>query len=298
MKLATVINRNVFLLFTPLVAGSTLVAAPSLAASFASSSATANIFNFSHSAESFSVSSDFNVLAATPDESNSGNESASSSSQAGSVVAEADSNSFAFFPPSSGSGFISSDAENEAFGKGSNYFGKSEVESKVIANFLIAPTETFSFDFNTFFDLETSTSKVSTTAAADISFVLFGKNTLNGEPVVFDFFSASGKLENIEENDSLSVDSSKGFNLDIIESFDSIDLASGLKQADLFTQGSYRRDFDFLTHLTLLEVSKTKATVKAPEPSSTLALVLCVALFSLMASKNKISKLKQKFAHN
>ncbi|NEO99145.1 MAG: hypothetical protein F6K58_10765 [Symploca sp. SIO2E9] len=302
MKSATVINRNFLLLFTPLVASSTLVAAPSLAASFASSSSTFNLFNFSHSAESSSVSADFNVLAVTPEDSNSGEELASSSSQGSSVVAEADSNIFAFFPPSFGSGTISSDAENQAFGNGSNYLGESEVESKVLANFLINPesgsTETFSFDFNTFLDLETSTSKVSTKAAVDISFFLLGRSNPDSDPIIFDFFSASGKLENIEGNDQLSVQSSNTFNIDVVETFDIIDLNSGFKQADVFTQGSYQRDFEFLTYLTLVGVSKSEATVKAPEPSSTLGLVLCVALISLMASKNKRSKLKEKVAPN
>ncbi|NET07406.1 MAG: hypothetical protein F6K16_22425 [Symploca sp. SIO2B6] len=302
MKFATVINKNLFLLFAPLVANSTFVAAPSLAASFASSSATVNLFNFSHGAESSSVSTDFTVFAETPEDSNSGEELATSFSQRSSVVAEADSSTFAFFPPNSGSGSISSDAENQAFGSGSNYLGKSKVESKVLANFLINPesgsTETFSFEFNTFFDLATSTSKVSTKAAADISFFLLGRSNPNSDPIIFDFFSASGKLENIEGKDSLSVQSSNTFNVDVFEPFTSIDVESGFKQADVFTSGSYRRDFEYLTYLTLIEVSNTEATVKAPEPSSTLGLLLCVALISLMVSKNKTSKLKQKVVHN
>jgi hypothetical protein len=199
-----------WLLFTvPFISTLGISVVPSRAATFSSATTLVNLTNFSTNAASSSVSVDTAVLAISPVESISDadvldalsvGESINVEAEDGSVAASADFTTVAFFPPS-GSSFVSSETDNEAFGMGDSYFGQSYTESTVLANFFLNPTagetETFAFDFNTFWRLETGVteSNESSTANADISITVCGSNALGENPLFCDSLSTSGQID-------------------------------------------------------------------------------------------------------
>jgi hypothetical protein len=177
---------------------------------------------------------------------------------------------------------------SEAFGDQDNFFGFAQSEASVIGEFLLNPapnsTESFSFDFTAFFNLATSGEK--STAAADISLVVLGGTDPNpANQTVFDFFSVSGELNTLGEDDLFSVDASDNFTLNTFLPSGDFGVDIEEESADLLAMGSYQRQFDRPTYLTFVETKETKATVQAstqvPEPASTLALVIFGGWLSL-----------------
>jgi hypothetical protein len=285
-----------WLLFTvPFISTLSVSVVPSRAATFSSATTLVNLTNFSTNAESSSVSVDTAALAVSPVESISNadvlddlsvEESISAETVDGSVAATTDFTTVAFFPPGiSGSSFVSSETDNEAFGEGGSYVGKSQTESTVLANFFLNPeageTQTFSFDFNIFWGLETFTSQVreNSTATADVSLSVCGRTSLAENPLFCDSLSTFGRIESPEAIDTFAFQQSDAFSVGILSNpLVSVDSTLNFKQADFFALGSYQREFNTPIYLTLAEVQYSEAAVSVPEPSATIALLSLSAI--------------------
>ena len=299
-----------WLLFTvPFVATLNISVAPSRAATFGSATTHVNLTNFSVNAKSSLVSVDTATLAISPlrliFDSNALDgivgeyPSINAEPADGAVVATADISTFAFFPPAvsgtwSTGAWSSSETDNEAFGTGGSYLGQSQTESTVLANFFLNPesgeTQTFSFDFNVFWELESLATKIPneiTTASADVSLVVCGRTSLDENPLFCDSLSTFGKIQSPDAIDAFAFKKSDAFSVDVLSAqFVSIDPTLNLKQAEFFALGYYQREFEMPIYLTLAEVQNSKVYVKAPEPSATVAL-LSLSVITVALGKRK-----------
>jgi hypothetical protein len=288
MKKELRLAQSVLFFAAPLVTSSVLLVSPSLAATFASAEANVFLENFSQSPDSSTVSAKTNTVTMTPvgsvlDADEGENASSVSAGDSATAIAQADSLFFTNSPA-----FATNTNLSEAFGDQDNFFGFAQSEASVIGGFFLNPapnlTESFSFDFTAFFNLATSGEK--STAAADISLVVLGGTDPNpANQTVFDFFSVSGELNTLGEDDLFSVDASDNFTLNTFLPSGDFGVDIEEESADLLAMGSYQRQFDRPTYLTFVETKETKATVQAstqvPEPASTLALVIFGGWLSL-----------------
>ena len=292
------------LLTVPFVSTLGISIAPSRAATFASSTTLVNLTNVSTNAESSLASVDAAALAISPVGSTidldnlddvSGEESIVAEAANGNVIATADFNTVAFFPPDTSgnsSSFVSSETDNEALGTGGDYLGISNTESTALANFFLNPeageTETFSFDFNIFWGLESFASRVTefSSSTADVSLTVCGRTSLETNPLFCDSLSTFGNLNSAATTPTFSFQNSDPFSLDILSSpvvfGDSND-----QQADFFALGSYQREFDTPIYLTLAEVQLSEAIVSTPEASTTIAFFSFSAVMLALRKKKK-----------
>ncbi len=289
-----------WLLFTvPFLTTLSLEITPSRAATFASATTSVNLLNFSQNAESSSVTVDATALATSPQGSILDSDSLDSilendqfiSVEAvdNTIAATADFSTVASFPSTtSGSSFVSSETNNEALGIGENYSGDSQTESTVLANFFLNPeageAETLSFDFSTFWELETlatNPDQEMTTASANISLMVCGRTALNKNPLFCDSFSTAGQIQSLTPESTFSFSRDNGFSLDVlVEPEATFDPSLNLTQANFFAMGSYQREFETPIYLTVAEVQTSEVTaqttgtpVKTPEPSVAIALL-------------------------
>ncbi len=237
MKLNSKLTQRLFLCIAPLVTGSVFIALPGFATTTATSGAIVNIDNFSHNPSDVTTLTDTNTLTIATD----GNVSANANAEASFLVA-----------PST----PLTQAYNTSFstvnGDGNNYFGQADSFAGLIGyDFTIGAGETFSFNFNTFLGLETSVdnpSFESTSAAGNISFVLFDSSDLNN-PI--DFFTLNGNLASQGGNDYINSQNSASINL---ISNDTKSSFGGMQESAVASiQGLFSRTFYSLTHLTLIE---------------------------------------------
>ncbi len=296
-----------WLLFTvPFISTLNVSVVPSRAATLSSATTLVNVTNFSTNAESSSVSVDTAAFAISPVEStidldslddSLGQEAITVESENGSVVATADFNTVAFFPPATSgvsSSFVSSETDNEAFGSGGSYLGFSQTESTVLANFFLNPeageTQTFSFDFNIFWELETQATEAreQATATADVSLQICGRTSLTENPLFCDALSTFGIIDSSTPTEVFAFQKSDAFSVDVLnQPVVSGNPALNFQQADFFALGSYQREFETPIYLTLTELQNSEAYVTAPEPSAT------IALFSLSAIAMALGKRKK-----
>jgi hypothetical protein len=293
MKTKLTIAQNLLSIAAPILASSVLAASPSMAGTFASAEAKVFIENFSQTPNDIGTSTQTNTVAVVPTSSdaNSGNEQnvlSSSISNAADARAEANAIFFADNPA-----FAANSILSNAFGEGQNFFGLAQSEASVLGRFFLAPepdgTESFSFDFTAFFDLETS--GVQSKAVADISFLVLGGTDPNhANQTVFDFFSVSGELKTTGEDDIFSVEASDNFTLNTFLPSGEFGLDLEEESASVVAIGSYERVFRRPTYLTLVETKRTEVTVQAPEPTSILGLLAFSGLLSLTCrSKRRTS---------
>ncbi|WP_413165421.1 hypothetical protein ACL6C3_03610 [Capilliphycus salinus ALCB114379] len=260
---------NLLLGSIPVLTTLTFTASPSIAATFASSSADAFINNFSHAPGSVGTLTDGDVFTV--------------STENGSVVANADFD--AFFAQIEPFAFNSSFAQVE--GSGIEYVGKAYSEATVIGyNFFIPAGQTFSFDFLSSLDLETSIERPPgevAIAEANISFLLFDEATDS----LLDYFIVSGQLETAETNDFFFAKASDNFHFLLDDSLQHF----GGNQEFIIAEylGEFSRPFSEDTYLTLVEVKNTYAMVKAPEPSSFIALFVFGGVTGVALKKRKQS---------
>jgi len=286
------IAQNLLSIAAPVLASSVFAASPGLAATFAAAEANVFIENFSQTPLDTNVSTNTNTVAITPVSSdvNSGNGQnviSLSDGNAAAARAEADAVFFTENPA-----FATNSIFSNSFGEGQNFFGLAESEASVWGRFFLDPepdaTESFSFDFTSFFDLETS--GYQSQAVADIQFLVLGGTDANpANQTVFDFFSLSGELNTIGEDDLFSVEASDNFTFNTFSSGEfGVDLEE--ESANVVAIGSYQRDFKSPTYLTLIEAKRTEAMVQAPEPTSILGLLAFGGLVRLTCrSKRKMS---------
>ena len=149
MKFPNILTNINILIFktAPILIGTVLVSSPSLAASFASSESKVTIDNFSKNPDIAGVESK-----AEPFVSGNGGETKAD------ALAEANFVSF----PANADNFSKSVVE----GTGNSFFALAESTATVIGNFSIGAGETFSFDFEVDFNLETSIDSLNESANA------------------------------------------------------------------------------------------------------------------------------------
>lgn len=263
---------------TPLLATSTLSALPSQAATFASSFGDLQLTNFSESFATIESDND----ADTSVFANGG--TASVNNQA--VVDTDSSEAFAF-------------ATSEVFGESKDYFALAQTQATIVGNFFIDPGTTFSFDFQSFLDLETFIDEPPTenaTALGELSFSLYDTSNIpenslpdfltnllsdptNIQTSPLAFFSLSGNLNTAGSGDFVNTRKSDNISLSIQER----DFNNGGNEefASAVFAGSFQRRFDNPANLTLVALRKTEARATAPEPSNTLALLALPGLLGI-----------------
>ena len=276
------------LLFTPLVATSVLFSLPSQAATFAFSDGDLSFTNFSgvlftefdsdNNAETEGITfgkDDFVELENNP------------------VVDTKN------FPQE-----VFTDVVSSVSGKGRNYTGFVKTDSEIIGNFDISAGQTFAFNFSSFLNLGTEIDAPpaeNAQANGDIAFSLFdtsdipeqalpsfianlldNPSSINRNP--FSFFSIVGNVSTVGDDFILSQNSQ-----DINLSNNFKDVISGGNQefANASFVGSFQRYFGNPANVTLIATRRSQARVTAPEPSTSLALLLFLALLAI-ANKGRL----------
>lgn len=257
------LTKGIFLCFTPLVTSSLFAVSPSLAATFASSEAQANLDNFSHIPLSVSTLTDTNIFTVATD---------------GQVTVDA--TAFVRFTAAS---LAETEAENLSLsvseGEGSNYFGLAQSFAELVGyEFQVGADETFAFDFNTFLQLETSINDPSSEQASStgsVDFELYDSTDTTNLRLL-DFFNLSGIVTS-ENSDFLDFTKSSSFSLNSDEtSFDTVtgDTVTGTEElAKASVSGKYSRTFKSPISLTLVETKINQTSVQVPESSSLIGLL-------------------------
>ena len=258
----------------PVLTGLTFAATPSIAATFSRASGDAFLYGFSHDPLSVATLTDTDTFTLAT---------------GGFVEAEATADAFfetenPLFDEQIPLPFAGNSSLAEAFGVGQEYVGIAKSEAAVIGwNFFVGKGETFSFDFLSAMELETYVDNPrgeTAIAEGNISFFLFDESTQS----VIDFFSVYGLLKTARNDDIFAMDSGDGFT--VLEESYGDSLGGNQEFINAAYLGEFSRYFDEDTYLTLVEVKTSYAMVKAPEPSS------FVALFVFGATVGALKKRK------
>ncbi|MGL4503433.1 MAG: PEP-CTERM sorting domain-containing protein, partial [Planktothrix sp.] len=114
-----------------------------------------------------------------------------------------------------------------------------------------------------------------------IGFYLF-KNSTNS---LLDFFSLNSSLNSSNKND-LSIQNSQGFQLSPLTT---TNLEENQASVDILLSGLYSRQFSQRQHLTLITYQKSATIVQAPEPSTSVWLLIVGALGAALGLKKRSS---------
>lgn len=177
-------------------------------------------------------------------------------------------------------------ATSSAFGEKKNYSGFAETHATIVGNFSISAGKTFSFNFTSALDLETSLEVQqgeNASAIRDISFSLYdtsdikkealkefltnllsNPDTIQKKPLAF--FSLSGNLNTSSKNNFLT--SEKSNNVTISTQFKNSNFEGDQKFASTFINGSLKQSFNRPINVTLVVLRKGEARVTASEPSA------------------------------
>lgn len=248
-----------FLLLITSIAPIGLVSIPSLAATLGTSQSTVNMNNFSHNTlDVETITDNFTDKFVTN----------------GFVTTKVD--AVARFitnkPPLSANNLSFSEVK----GNGSEYSGLAETKAAVIGyDFLVNKDETFSFNFDATLNLATSIDNhQSEIVNVDGTTTLDLYDTTDKDNWLYlDSFRLEGNLTTLG-NDYLSYDNSNSIRLNSIV----VDTAfnSNKESTKASVKGTFSRNFDDLTNVTLVEVKNNQASVSVPEPSSLLGSLLCI----------------------
>jgi hypothetical protein len=256
--------RSLVCLLAPLSA--TVAIAPStLAATFADAIAEVSLTNFSHAPLEIATLTDTNTRTFASN---------------GLVVVDAD--AIALFddnPDNDIPTFAENISISTAQGSGSSYLGTARSVAAVIGyKFAIAPSETFSFNFDTFLGLQTSIDTPTSEQAnanGRISFQLFDDDTAE----LLDSFTLLGRLRTDAGRDALRVVREPDTRFRITSRSLDRDFGGLEESATATVAGFYQRRFQRARSLTLVETKRTRVLVKAPEPTVVFALLgLVVAM--------------------
>ena len=271
------INR-IFLLATPVMASSMLVALPSQAATFGSSEATFNIENFNRNPLGIRTITDTVTNAISTD---------------GQVNANADANANFEVDPNPALTFASNSSVSEAQGQGVSYLGEGQSFAGVIGyDFLVQPGETFSFDFNGLLDLKTSIDNPTAenaTANGLLKFELYD----NENNSLLDSFTIAGNLATPGNDDALDLKQSSSITLDPGQTSYNTSFGGTQEFAQAAVKGNYSRNFDKSTYLTLVETKTNQVRVQAPEPSTVLGLLFGCGMFGMTISAKVFGSVKR-----
>ncbi|MEC4812409.1 MAG: hypothetical protein SAK29_03905 [Scytonema sp. PMC 1069.18] len=267
----------------PLVATSTLSAVPAQAATLASAFGDLHFTNFS---QNF----------ATVDSDNDGDTSGSADGGVATVYNQAvvetdDAEAWAY-------------ATSEVTGESRNYSASAQTQATIVGNFFINAGNVFSFNFQSFLDLEAMIDEPSfekASAITDISFSLYDTSDIR-ESALADFldnllsnptsikknplafFSLAGNLNIPGRDDFLKSRKSENITFNIEDS-DS-NFGGNYEFASAFFAGYFQQRFNTKANLTLVASRRTEARVVAPEPGATMALLALPVLMST-ASKGR-----------
>lgn len=251
MELKLGLTKHLLLLIAPLTTVSIATALPGQAASFAFSQGSLEIDNFSHTPQATDTFTDTDTSSVSgPDSENTSN-------------ARADA-TFAVDPPMS---FNMS--SSISLGEGKRQFGLAQGRSRVIGNFFIETGQSFSFDFTSSLELETSIDHPEFEDAIATGEVFF-LGIDNARESTYDYFRVLGSLSK-GDNDYLKQLTSK----DIALTSSARDTHFGGMQelAEASVSGSLQQSFSHPTSLTLVAVTRNQAVTQVPEPSSSLAVL-------------------------
>ena len=285
MRQSLRIFQHFLLLVTPLLATSALLIPPGKAATLATSEGDLSFTNFSDS---------FSTIA----KQNQGDTSAVSNGGIVNVQNQAKTDS------TDNPATASTSAFSSASGDSKDYLGLAETRAKIISNFDVDASKPFSFDFKATLDLETSITQSpveNARAIGDISFLLFDtsdvakqnlpdflshlldntNNSIQKSPL--DFFLLTGNLNILSNNDVITYQKSQNITLSNESNQFSYDGNQEIDQASI--TGSFQRSFNNPANLTLIAVRSNQARVVAPEPSTTLALILFCGLVVIATKK-------------
>lgn len=261
---------NLLLGATSIVTSCTLAIAPSFAATFAKSFAGASSWDFSHTPDQeLYTFTDTDTLALAWN----GEVNAQADAQAEAQIFE-------------DRGFEAWNVTySQADGIGKSYLGtaKSQAEAKAY-NFSVKSGETFSFNWESFLQLETSIDNPGVEKAralGQISFKIFDQDTNK----LLDSFKVLGKLKTDGLADTYTATGSSHFTSSPEAELIQFGGAEELLLSHL--TGTYSRQFNRDMNLRFEEVKFTHANVSVPEPTSTLALWGLGAL-GLGLKKNKL----------
>jgi hypothetical protein len=270
MKHYKALAQKFLLMVTPLLATSTLVTSVTSvckAATFASSTATFRIEEFNRNPLDVRTITDSatNVI-----------------SRGSRVNADAGADAIFISNPNPKLTFASNSSFSTANGQGNEYFGLGQSFAKVIGyDFMLDAGEKLSFDFNGLVNIATSIGNPRTESAkADgmLAFELYDSKTWT----LLDFLTISGNVTTLGNGDALDIDKSVSVSLDTSQT-SLVKYEGGTQESvGASIRGNYSRTFDKLTYLTLVEMKRNQASVKALEPSNMLALLfttcmVCVA---------------------
>jgi hypothetical protein len=281
-------GKRFFLLVTPFIATSTLFVSPSKAATFALSEANLTFTDINGNLSIFRPSNNANTFAFT---------------NGGTVVTQNKNaqNQLIASPLQ-----ISSSALSVIFGQNKDYLGTAETEGRIVSNFDVDAGKSFSFNFNAALNQVTAIDDPTienAKASGDVSFFLLDTTdiaTNNLESFIeselisnsnsnllknpLDFFSLTSVLNTQGDDDFLIKQFSK--NIKLFQQDSQFKFGGNQEFARTFIGGSLERVFDKKANLTLLAVRRTQTRVTAPEPSTSIALLLLSVLIAI-ATKSK-----------
>ena len=238
---------------TTLMAGSTLTALPSQAATLAISGGIFEI-EFRQNASETQTATDTNTLAVA-------------NSDASAVITEAIAS--ASFNNSSPSLLCPSESTLDtpaacntsssfAMGEGDNYFGLAESEAQIIGSFSLAANETFAFDFFGFLGLLANADNPELERASAQGEIFLELYDSQSQPV--DSFTLSG-LVDTSDNNFLTFSESQNL------TYDTAVLANE-ELVLAFVEGTYARTFNRPIELILVETKNNRVQVRTKVPES------------------------------
>ena len=270
---------------TTLIAGSTVVALPTQAATFALSEGIVAIeieqtpseieVDTDTKTTAFSGSDSSIAIAEANADANFSSEPSSDISCAfGSLITPTDCDSSA-----SQAGNLSSSL---AQGAGDNYFGLAQSEAQVIGNFFLDANKAFSFDFLTSLYLETASDNLNSERArawGEVSFELYDSSN----EALIDSFSISGQLNTLGGNDFLTISPKSEFIT--FENTVETDFEGNEEFARAVVEGTYSRAFDSAMQIMLLETKNNKVKVQTTPESSGQFAILVFGLAGIVLTK-------------
>ena len=154
-------------------------------------------------------------------------------------------------------------------GQGDSLLSLTTSDTEVVGSFLVEAGETFSFDFDGFFNVATSNEAISSEsaiAAATISLLLID-TTIGSSPSLVGFFDLFAQLETIGDSDLLFTPLSRGgIAVDIFDTDTSFGATNSNEFINAQFAGSFNSFFEDSKSLTLLQVQNSFTAISVDEP--------------------------------
>jgi hypothetical protein len=260
MKKYLQLANHILLMTAPAIASSMFAVSPTHAATFALSEGQVVFRNFSQSPFETDSRAEANTFTIA---------------NSGSATADADAEAnFRIEPPDAFNFSLS-----RVLGEGRDYSATAESQTLVVGLFEIEANTLFSFDFIADLSLETSIDNApaeNASAIGDISFALI--DNTNGN--FLEFISLVANINTLGDDDFIDTQTSE--NITLIDLNRESNFGGNKESIQLSAIGSLQRTFIEKTSLTLVGVKRNQARVKAPEPSSILALVVSGSVIGIV----------------